>query len=179
MLCSPRALAPFSGSSPTTSPDTRCAAADACPGNRACRHRSLIIALSAAQQAPPTAASSLPFTAGTPKTLRPAQLHQILATRLLSAKTPLKLLQRTRVVLHEPAYYMLGLRESSAYHEPAFLTTVTTIGVKGPVAMARGNSLCTSSGLQFVRQVGTINRAPTSNGGPLLHCRWPLVRNAD
>ena len=83
--------------------------------NRACRHRSLIIALSAAQQAPPTAASSLPFTAGTPKTLRPAQLHQILATRLLSAKTPLKLLQRTRVVLHEPAYYMLGLRESSAY----------------------------------------------------------------
>ena len=26
-------------------------------------------------------------------------------------------LQRTRVVLHEPAYYMLGLRESSAYPE--------------------------------------------------------------
>ena len=45
----------------------------------------------------------------------PAQLHQILATRLLSGKTPLKLLQRPRVVLHSPACYMLGSRESSAY----------------------------------------------------------------
>ena len=85
--------------------------------NRARRQRSLIIALSTAQQAPPTTGpSSLSPTAGARKTPRPAQLHQILATRLLSDKTPLKLLQRPRVVLHEPAYYMLGLRESSAYH---------------------------------------------------------------
>ena len=84
--------------------------------NRARRQRSLIIALSTAQQAPPTTGpSSLSPTAGARKTPRPAQLHQILATRLLSDKTPLKLLQRPRVVLHEPAYYMLGLRESSAY----------------------------------------------------------------
>ena len=83
--------------------------------NRARRHRSLIIALPTPQQAPPAGPSSPPSTAGTHKTLWPAQLHQILATRLLSGKTPLKLLQRPRVVLHSPACYMLGSRESSAY----------------------------------------------------------------
>ena len=83
--------------------------------NRARRHRSLIIALPTPQQAPPAVPSSPPSTAGTHKTLWPAQLHQILATRLLSGKTPLKLLQRPRVVLHSPACYMLGSRESSAY----------------------------------------------------------------
>ena len=31
-------------------------------------------------------------------------------------KRPSNILQRPRVVLHEPAYYMLGFRESSAYH---------------------------------------------------------------
>ena len=67
------------------------------------------------QQAPPAGPSSPPSTAGTHKTLWPAQLHQILATRLLSGETPLKLLQRPRVVLHSPACYMLGSRESSAY----------------------------------------------------------------
>ena len=85
--------------------------------NRARRHRSLIIALPTPQQAPPAGPSSPPSTAGTHKTLWPAQLHQILATRLLSGKTPLKLLQRPRVVLHSPACYMLGSRESSAYPE--------------------------------------------------------------
>ena len=84
--------------------------------NRARRHRSLIIALSTAQQSrPATGPGSLPSTAGARKTPPPAQLHQILATRLLSDKTPFRLLQRTQVVLHEPACYMLGLRESSAY----------------------------------------------------------------
>ena len=123
MLCSPRALAPFFlARHPPHRPIPGAQRQTRVLENRACRHRSLIIALSAAQQAPPTAASSLPFTAGTPKTLRPAQLHQILATRLLSAKTPLKLLQRTRVVLHEPAYYMLGLRESSAYPDRINMT---------------------------------------------------------
>ena len=33
---------------------------------------------------------------------------------------------------------------------------------KGPLAMAGGNSLCTSSGLQLVKQAGAINRASTS-----------------
>ena len=89
--------------------------------NRARRHRSLIIALPTPQQAPPAGPSSPPSTAGTHKTLWPAQLHQILATRLLSGKTPLKLLQRPRVVLHSPACYMLGSRESSAYPEEAIV----------------------------------------------------------
>ena len=73
------------------------------------------------QQAPPAGPSSPPSTAGTHKTLWPAQLHQILATRLLSGKTPLKLLQRPRVVLHSPACYMLGSRESSAYPDQSNL----------------------------------------------------------
>ncbi len=89
--------------------------------NRARRHRSLIIALPTPQQAPPAGPSSPPSTAGTHKTLWPAQLHQILATRLLSGKTPLKLLQRPRVVLHSPACYMLGSRESSAYPDQRVL----------------------------------------------------------
>ena len=52
------------------------------------------------------------------KTLWPAQLHQILATRLLSGKTPLKLLQRPRFRSPpQPRMLMLGSRESSAYPE--------------------------------------------------------------
>ena len=98
--------------------------------NRARRHRSLIIALPTPQQAPPAGPSSPPSTAGTHKTLWPAQLHQILATRLLSGKTPLKLLQRPRVVLHSPACYMLGSRESSAYPDKIKLVSHRAFGFR-------------------------------------------------
>ena len=120
MLCSPSALGPvFLAGHPPHGPKPGAQRQARVLENRARRHRSLIIALPTPQQAPPAGPSSPPSTAGTHKTLWPAQLHQILATRLLSGKTPLKLLQRPRVVLHSPACYMLGSRESSAYPDPS------------------------------------------------------------
>ena len=163
MLCSPSALAPFFWSGhPPHGPKPGAQRQARVLENRTRRHRSLIIALPTPQQAPPAGPSSPPSTAGTHKTLWPAQLHQILATRLLSGKTPLKLLQRPRVVLHSPACYMLGSRESSAYPDWTKLTDVTCSGrvssafrwlVSTPVSSARLSRLrlrsCRNSRTRF------------------------------
>ena len=112
----------FSGWSPTTWSETRCAAAGACPGKSCPPSPKPDNRIAHTAAGPRRLGRALrPSTAGTHKTLWPAQLHQILATRLLSGKTPLKLLQRPRVVLHSPACYMLGSRESSAYPELAIV----------------------------------------------------------
>ena len=133
MLCSPSALAPvFLAGHPPHGPKPGAQRQARVLENRARRHRSLIIALPTPQQAPPAGPSSPPSTAGTHKTLWPAQLHQILATRLLSGKTPLKLLQRPRVVLHSPACYMLGSRESSAYPDGVILVSGLAVGACTP-----------------------------------------------
>ena len=49
---------------------------------------------------------------------------------------------------------------------------------KDPVATAGGNSLCRTPGLQFVRQPGAMNRAPTSLTASICFRSWrPLVSN--
>ena len=79
----------------------------------------------------------------------------------------------------------------------AFLTTAAVDEAKGPAAMARGNSSCTSLSVEYVgkrrdeSRPGTACRAPTflnptlmhgeqaerSNGGPIVCFDRPLVRN--
>ena len=51
----------------------------------------------------------------TAESVRPAQGEQIVATGLLGGEPRLELEQITRVILHEAAYYILGLPESSGY----------------------------------------------------------------
>ena len=51
----------------------------------------------------------------TAETVRPAQPEQILPAGLLTAKTGLELYQVLRVIFHLPAYYILGLPESTGY----------------------------------------------------------------
>ena len=141
----------FSGWSPTTWSETRCAAAGACPG-KSCPPSPKPDNRIAHTAAGPAGWAELSALAGTHKTLWPAQLHQILATRLLSGKTPLKLLQRPRVVLHSPACYMLGSRESSAYPDvviviPPRRSAVSAGPTDGPWAQR-------DTALERIRQVG-------------------------
>ena len=51
----------------------------------------------------------------TAETVRPAQPEQILPAGLLTAKTGLEFCQVLRVIFHLPAYYILGLPESTGY----------------------------------------------------------------
>jgi len=49
------------------------------------------------------------------KTLRPAELHQVIPADFFSTEALLKFGQAARVILHSPSHYPLGLHESSAY----------------------------------------------------------------
>src|SRR5438477_5330582 len=54
-------------------------------------------------------------TARTTETSRPAEVHQIIAAELVSREEPLKFAEITRVILHDPSYYLSRIHESSAY----------------------------------------------------------------
>jgi hypothetical protein len=83
--------------------------------------RGLIVALRATQQ-PATPGTGLEAAAArTAKALWPAECEQVAAARFLVGETGLELLQRPRIILHEPGYYMLGCRESSAYSDATIL----------------------------------------------------------
>ena len=66
----------------------------------------------------------------------------------------------------------LGLFGLASFRQqPAFLTTVTAIGAKGPAAPARGNSSCTSPSVQYV---GDESRPTSLTAGICFHSwrRW-------
>ena len=63
----------------------------------------------------------------TTKTLRPAELTQILPTGLLASETRLELGQIPGIIFHRPRSYILGSPESSKYpSKPVILTGVST-----------------------------------------------------
>ena len=49
------------------------------------------------------------------KSVRPAHLIQIVSARFFPRKTGLEFHQTSRIVLHDPIYYRLGLHQSSGY----------------------------------------------------------------
>ena len=60
-----------------------------------------------------------------------------------------------------------------------FLTTLTAIGAKGPVAMARGNRIVYIVRLTVCKASRRDQSRPyISTGGALLHCGQPRVRKA-
>ena len=92
-------------------PQRRMGVLKVCPG----RHRRLIGTFGAlpkhASQRPPAA---MPTTRAT-ETIRPSQTEKILSTGFLGRETSFEFSEIARIVLHRPAYYRLGLPESTGY----------------------------------------------------------------
>src|ERR1017187_6769773 len=84
--------------------------------HRACGRRNLIAAICALNTAR-LQRPALPYiTSRTTKSVRPAEIEQVLPASLLRAEAPLKLLKRPRIILfHDPEHYRLGLPESNGY----------------------------------------------------------------
>src|ERR1035438_391248 len=84
--------------------------------HRACGRRNLIAAICALNTAR-LQRPALPYIASrTTKSVRPAEIEQVLPASLLRAEAPLKLLKRPRIILfHDPEHYRLGLPESNGY----------------------------------------------------------------
>ena len=81
----------------------------------ACCRRGLMPAARALQQRRPHRPSFVMPASGTTKTLRPAELTQILPTGLLVGETRLELGQIPGIIFHFPRSYILGSPESSEY----------------------------------------------------------------
>src|ERR1017187_6030412 len=94
--------------------------------HRACGRRNFraaICALNTARLQRP----ALPYiTSRTTKSVRPAEIEQVLPASLLRAEAPLKLLKRPRIILfHDPEHYRLGLPESNGYPVGKFTSSST------------------------------------------------------
>src|ERR1017187_5637971 len=84
--------------------------------HRACGRRNLIAAICALNTAR-LQRPALPYiTSRTTKSVRPAEIEQVLPASLLRAEAPLKLLKRPRIILfHDPEHCRVGLPESNGY----------------------------------------------------------------
>ena len=83
--------------------------------DRAGHNRGLPPATGALQPEFPHGPSARMLAKRTPKAVRPAQSKQVVPAGFLGREPRLELHQIARIVLHEPAYYMLGLPESNGY----------------------------------------------------------------
>ena len=93
---------------------------------------------------------------GTTKTLRPAELTQILPTGLLVGETRLELGQIPGIIFHFPRSYILGSPESSEYPSTVFMDhpewsgTIVQIRIDPGTSGAPKTNL-DSVGLDYVR----------------------------
>ena len=83
--------------------------------DRAGHNRGLPPVTGALQPEFPHGPSARMLATRTPKAVRPAQSKQVVSAGFLGREPRLELHQIARIVLHEPAYYMLGLPESNGY----------------------------------------------------------------
>src|SRR5437660_12419247 len=92
--------------------------------NRSRRHRSLTATTRALQQYTSHRPRPTVPTVRTAKTIWPSQPRQVRLAALLCAEVRFEFRQVSRIFFHHPAYYILGLPESSGYPPRAIVDAV-------------------------------------------------------